>query len=75
MSAVATPERAPAAARRIKLTSGPGPFDDRATLESVILSAWEGAVVEGSCACPVCASPMIAAGHSATCSGCGSELS
>ena len=72
--AVAAPERAPAAARRMKLTSGPRPFDDRATLEATILSAWEGVVVEGRCVCPVCDGAMRAAVGAAECTDCGSQL-
>ena len=71
MSAVATPQRTRPASG-IKLASGLRPFDDRATLESVILSAWEGLVVEGRCACPVCTGEMRAG---AQCTNCGSELS
>jgi tRNA(Ile2) C34 agmatinyltransferase TiaS len=77
MSAVAAPQWARPASG-IKLAGGLRPFDDRATLESVILSAWEGLVVEGRCACPVCGSEMAAdagAGRGdAECSGCGAEL-
>jgi hypothetical protein len=74
MSAVAAPQRTRTASG-IKLASGLRPFDDRATLESVILSAWEGLVVEGRCACPVCDAAMSAgSGDAGSCDGCGSEL-
>lgn len=76
MSAVATPakrlERRPA---RTPGCTGGSPFDDRATLEGSILSAWEGVVVEGRCACPVCGGAMVAGGCGASCKNCGSELS
>ncbi|MGI9019759.1 MAG: hypothetical protein ACR2G3_03500 [Solirubrobacterales bacterium] len=75
MSAVATAKRAPAMARRLNRARGSRPFDDRATLESGILSAWEGLVVEGRCACPVCDGAMVAADGSGACGSCGSELS
>ncbi len=74
MSAVATPERAPAAAAQPNLASGPRPFDDRATLEGRILSAWEGLVVEGRCACLVCSGTMRAGSGRAACTECGSAL-
>jgi len=75
MSAVATPTRARSTARRRNLASGPRAFDDRATLESSILSAWEGLVVEGRCACPVCDGVMDARdGAAASCATCGSAL-
>ncbi len=73
--AVATPTRARPAGQRRNLASGPRAFDDRATLESSILSAWEGLVVEGRCACPVCAGEMHAVAGGAGCTNCGSELS
>ena len=74
MSAVAAPQRTRPASG-IKLASGLRPFDDRATLESVILGAWEGLVVEGRCACPVCDAAMSAgSGGAGSCDGCGSEL-
>ena len=73
MSAVATPTRVRPAERRRNLASGPRAFDDRATLESRILSAWEGLVVEGRCACPVCGDAMHA-GSGASAASCSSEL-
>ncbi len=74
MSAVAAPTRARPSNRRRDLAGVPRAFDDRATLESVILSAWEGLVVEGRCACPICGGAMSAATGRASCDGCGSAL-
>jgi hypothetical protein len=66
MSAVATLERAEDARP---------PFDDRATLEGVVLGAWNGLAVEGRCACPVCGDEMTVGERSVgSCGSCGAEL-
>jgi hypothetical protein len=76
MSAVAAPHRTPSAAEaRRPACAGSPPFGDRATLEAIVLSAWEGVVVEGRCACPVCGGLMVADGAGAGCRSCGSSLS
>ena len=74
MSAAATAERAPAM-ERPQRDSGPALFDDRVTLEDLVLRTWEDLVVEGRCACPVCGGSMAAAGSTAACLDCGSEFS
>ena len=72
MSAVATREREAVAARAAAAGRRPRLFDDGVTLEDRILGAWEGLVVEGRAACPVCGDSMAPAPG---CSNCGSELS
>jgi hypothetical protein len=67
MSAVATLDR-------LEEPRAGSPFDDRATLEDTILGAWEGLVVEGRCACPVCGGEMGACGPGGACRDCASEL-
>jgi hypothetical protein len=87
MSAVATPTRTPQAPERTPVTAarpepagGRRPFDDRATLERFVLGAWEGLVVGGRCACPVCSGPMAdrpaggAPSSRGVCGRCGAEL-
>jgi hypothetical protein len=52
------------------------------TLDELITGVWEGLVVRGAAACPVCSSPMTSGSGAGggglptgSCSGCGSRLS
>jgi hypothetical protein len=74
MAALATHERTVAECRQTD-HGGPKLFEPGgATLEDVVLGAWEDLAAEGRAVCPVCRDSMAPSADGGCC-GCGSELS
>ena len=77
MSALATRDRPRVAHERQRRNLAAHAVDDGPTLEDSILRAWEGLIVDGRAACPVCGGAMTPGARSAqggACAGCGSQL-